>query len=173
MPRPSGAATLTGATSFITHTASIVSLTPAGGFFIDLTSVMSSRFSVCSAFTAASSAGSASASPASHSVLIACASSAFTAAAASSRATTARVASASFESFWICTISSSASTPACTSFGCSATSSACIPSTDSAVSASFCSPTSYRFFWFATSPRFRSISDRKAPSSSRYEVGVT
>jgi hypothetical protein len=55
------------------HTASIVSLTPPGGDFIDLTSVMSSFLSVRSALTADSSAGSASASPASHSSLIACA----------------------------------------------------------------------------------------------------
>ena len=72
--RPSGAATLTGLMSNMMHTASMVSLTPAGGDFMLFTSVMSSRLSVLSAFTAASSAGSASASPASQSILIACAS---------------------------------------------------------------------------------------------------
>ena len=55
--RPSGAATLTGLISNMMHTASMVSLTPAGGDFMLLTSVMSSRLSVLSAFTDASSAG--------------------------------------------------------------------------------------------------------------------
>ena len=48
--RPSGAATLTGLISNMMHTASMVSLTPAGGDFIDLTSVMSSLLSVLSAW---------------------------------------------------------------------------------------------------------------------------
>ena len=50
--RPSGAATLTGLISNMMQTASIVSLTPAGGDFMLLTSVISSRLSVLSACTA-------------------------------------------------------------------------------------------------------------------------
>mmetsp|Transcript_34026 Transcript_34026/g.93488 ORF Transcript_34026/g.93488 Transcript_34026/m.93488 type:complete len:291 (+) Transcript_34026:532-1404(+) len=142
LPLPSGAATLTGRTSFMMHTASIVSLTPAGGDFMFFTSVTSSFFSVLSAFTAASSAGSASASPASQSSLIAIASFALTSAAADSFSTTSRVACASAESRSMTTISSSASRRATTSLGCSSVSSACMPATDSAVCVSFSRPTS-------------------------------
>ena len=41
LPVPLGSGTLSGFTPFKTHTASITSFTPAGGLFIDFTTVIS------------------------------------------------------------------------------------------------------------------------------------
>jgi hypothetical protein len=56
---------------FITQTASNTNFTPYGGFFIDLTTVISAGFRVFKAETAASRAGIASAKSLSQSSLIA------------------------------------------------------------------------------------------------------
>jgi hypothetical protein len=58
----------------MTQIADMTSFTPPGGFFIDLTIVMSAGFNVFNAEIAASRAGMASANSASHSSFSACAS---------------------------------------------------------------------------------------------------
>ena len=167
LPLPSGAGTFSGLISFMMHTASIVSTTPAGGTFMPFTSSMSAFLSVARALTAASSAGSASARPASQSALMALAFAATTSAAALSFETISLTLAASFESASILIMSASASLRATTSCGWSACNSCCMPATDAAVSESFCRPTSYRDLAAATSERLTSRSALNEASSSR------
>lgn len=70
-PEPDACGFLSGLTPFITQIASKTSFTPVGGFFIDLTSVMSDGLRVSRAVRAASRAGTASAKSLSQSSLIA------------------------------------------------------------------------------------------------------
>ena len=69
-PEPEGSGILSGFTPFNIQIASIVSLTGAGGFFIDFTTVISAGVRVLRAERAASRIGIASARSASHSSLI-------------------------------------------------------------------------------------------------------
>lgn len=92
----------------IRHTASITTLTGAGGLFMLFTSVTSFLDSVLSAASACSSSGIATASSPSHSSLIALAAAAFSAAAASSPCTTCFCAAASL--LWLSTTRSVSST---------------------------------------------------------------
>ena len=50
-PEPAGSLIFSGLMSFITQTAAITSFTPPGGFFIDLTMVISVGFKVSKAAT--------------------------------------------------------------------------------------------------------------------------
>mmetsp|Transcript_19786 Transcript_19786/g.50315 ORF Transcript_19786/g.50315 Transcript_19786/m.50315 type:complete len:229 (+) Transcript_19786:2780-3466(+) len=155
------------------QTASRVSLTPSGGFFIDLTSTMSSLRSAFNAATALSSAGIAVERSASHARLSASASCAASKHCASSTSTCARSRSARRCSAAICAASASTSAVLRRSSGCSSSSSDDICRTCSLVVANVCKPAAYR--------RCRSITAEASPrtrlssSSSmlRYEPAVT
>mmetsp|Transcript_7047 Transcript_7047/g.26633 ORF Transcript_7047/g.26633 Transcript_7047/m.26633 type:complete len:341 (-) Transcript_7047:3498-4520(-) len=155
------------------QTASITSFTPAGGFFMALTSVMSALVSVSSAARASLSMGTATASSASQSSLIAFADSALSAANASSFATTARTAFADSVSRPTVTRISSVSTCVLCKTGPSSISSTFMVSTwDSALK--ICAkPLSYRSRSVDTARRFSANSVLYVPINSRYEVGVT
>mmetsp|Transcript_27172 Transcript_27172/g.68361 ORF Transcript_27172/g.68361 Transcript_27172/m.68361 type:complete len:211 (+) Transcript_27172:2443-3075(+) len=137
-----GSFNLDGPSPFKMQTASITSLTGAGGLFMPLTSLMSFFVSVSSALIASFSMGSASCRSLSHSSLMACTLLASSLAFASSALTTIFTLSASTVSLAIVSISVSVSLLLISSCGFRAVSSSCISDTCAAVESSFSRPIS-------------------------------
>mmetsp|Transcript_12283 Transcript_12283/g.49272 ORF Transcript_12283/g.49272 Transcript_12283/m.49272 type:complete len:213 (+) Transcript_12283:6368-7006(+) len=142
----SGCVFLTGSICMNMHTASMTSITGAGGVFISFTSKISPGVRVSSASTAAFSSGMAFLRSFSHSSWVALTLAASALASSSSFATDALTLSASTVSCAMTSIAACVSFWACTSCGWSAMSSSFIASTLCSVAASFSRPLMYRFF---------------------------
>lgn len=157
----------------ITQTASSTNFTAAGGFFIDLTMVMSGGLSVFRAANAALNAGIASCRSLSQSSLIACAAAAASLAAASSAPTTSFFFSASAVSRSMVTMICSVSSDNCFNFGCKSNSFCCMSPTCFAAFSNFSRPVVYRSRFAVISLNFSAKRSLNCCSISTNDDGVT